>query len=1062
MRQKDFALVLATLLTALLAVLLAALLTLLSVPATAAAAPAGSAATPSTVRVVADEAGAKLQVDGRDFMVFGMNWGYMPIGENYLYSLWSQPDDVIVEALSREMPLLQDMGVNAIRQYAGIPPRWVRYIYEHYGIYTVINHPVARYGYTLDGVWIPGVDYADPRLRAALIEEITELVEQFRDTPGVLMWLLGNENNYGLSWTTFEAEALPEGEQQAARARELYSLFGEITDRIKELDTGRPVAIANGDVQYIDIIAQECPNIDVFGANVYRGISARDLFDVVREKLGRPVMFTEFGSDAYNAREMREDQAMQARYLTGQWEEIYEQSYGKGRAGNAIGGFIFQWSDGWWKFGQDSRLEIHDTNASWPNGGYDDYVEGSNNMNEEWWGITAKGPPDQRGIYDVYPRAAFYALRTAFRLDPYAPGTDLGAIRAHFHAIRPMAKVLEARGNRAALESEARERVHLAGLRMELETYSTGGERTTTPKKPVAGSSSLPAFRGFDHLESYYVDFEARPSQSVTGNVSLNILGNVPENPIDEIFYENRVPRITSESQQLILDRVRVYRSSISWDDRWFRLDGFYRTGHLHWGFEGDFFGIYRDAYYGENLDIYNGLAPLGFEIAGKRDLTGLKLAFGPQLWWGANPAFLVKYNHDVGPFAATAIYQEDIAPQSRVTTSIAVPEPENRKLSLQLKTTYGHWTFEAGGLWSGSTKLDEKFRIADRTAAGYRLLQDEVKFGDTFGAKAKVTWEKGRWHWYAQAAAMGLVADGGPTQVITFTGWNLKDTGMGNQRNVLTGVAYNVGNFQLAPNFLWQEPYVGPVPGVADPGGALIQRPRNIVDDAFAVLGNRKTVGAEFLVTWDPTPATWMWAWDNDVREDARLAAAVGLVYRDQQTTRDASIYVSAEGDAYPFLAAPPAQELWEIHARIVSRLAADTRLVANLYAGMGEPNGWDPQGLDPSLRNTTLDRFIHRWGLDARVTHGPLALAGFAKFNDWGPYDYHRDFNLTFPVQLMGDLSYSLGQPRWFGFPQTRLGVRGTWRSLDENTPRYNPIGPDDESGNEWEIRTYLHLAL
>ena len=24
--------------------------------------------------------------------------------------------------------------------------------------------------------------------------------------------------------------------------------------------------------------------------------------------------------------------------------------------------------------------------------------------------------------------------------------------------------------------------------------------------------------------------------------------------------------------------------------------------------------------------------------------------------------------------------------------------------------------------------------------------------------------------------------------------------------------------------------------------------------------------------------------------------------------------------------------------------------------------------------------------------------------RFNDWGPYDYHRDFNLTYPFQLRG----------------------------------------------------------
>ena len=82
------------------------------------AAPVGRA----TVRVVSDASGSRLQVDGRDFMVHGMNWDYVPIGQNYNYSLWTQPDDVIEAALAQEMPLLKAMGVNAIRQYVGVPP----------------------------------------------------------------------------------------------------------------------------------------------------------------------------------------------------------------------------------------------------------------------------------------------------------------------------------------------------------------------------------------------------------------------------------------------------------------------------------------------------------------------------------------------------------------------------------------------------------------------------------------------------------------------------------------------------------------------------------------------------------------------------------------------------------------------------------------------------------------------------------------------------------------------------------------------------------------------------
>ena len=982
------------------------------------------------VRIVADKTGQKLQVDGEDYMVFGMNWGYMPIGENYLYDFWGKPDDVIMTALAREMPLLQDMGVNSIRQYVGIPPRWVEYIYETYGVTTMLNHTVGRYGYTIDGAWTPVVDYSDPYFRELVTDEIVGWVEHYKDTPGVLMWLLGNENNYGLHWSSFEIEALPEGQRDDARARYLYTLYAEITDGIKRADPEKLVSICNGDLQYIDIIAEECGNMDVLGTNVYRGISVRDLYDEVDEKLGVPVLFTEFGADAYNAKSKSEDQLMQAKYHIGQWQEIYEQSYGKGRVGNAIGGYIFQWSDGWWKFGQESRLDIHDTNASWPNGGYsEDFVPGENNMNEEWWGITAKGPPDHQTLYEVYPRAAYYALRRAFQLDPYAPATDLAAIKEHFSKIHPASAALEARGDRAALVGSPRDRVHLSGLRLEFETINTGGTEIETPE----------SLMGFGQMQSFYIDFEAKPIESLTGKLSVHLPGEVPVNPIDEIFYEKH--------------NNLIYQSSVSWDDRWFMMDGFYRTGHLHWKYEGDFFGLYRDAYYGENVDIYGGIAPVGFEIAGKRQLQGLKVAYGPQLWWGANPAVLVKYQRPVGPFATTLVYHEDLSEQSTVSTSIAIPEPKTRKLSLQFASRRGPWGFEAGGLWSGSTKVGEGFQIAQESGDSYEVFQDEIIDGDAFGGKVKLTWEKGRWHWYGQGARMGLVADAGPDPTVTFTGWNLKDSGSGNQTNVLTGVAVSVGNFQFGPNFLWQKPIIGPVPSdVPTPG-----RPRNVLSDPFAVRGNRETVGGELLITYDPTPATWFWQWDNDVREDAPLAAAVGFVFRHHPTTQDVTNFIAEDGvTVYSFGAAPPAADLWEVNARLVSKLGPETRVVSNYWFGEAQPNGYDPSEAD-----LTMNRTIERFGVSTRMTHGPVAVDAFAKFNDWGPYDYHRDFNLTYPLQVMGDVSYSLGSPRWFGFAQTRIGFRGTWRSLDEHSPRYVG-GTNDEEGSEWEFRTYVHVAM
>jgi hypothetical protein len=1025
------------------------------------------------VEIIKDASGQRLQVDGQDFMVFGMNWGYIPIGQNYSYDFWGKDDDFIKAALATEMSLMRAMGINVIRHYVGMPPRWVQYVYETYGIYTVINHTVGRYGMTIDGAWIPNTDYSDPKTREIIKQEVRELVQEFQGTPGMLMWLLGNENNYGLSWSSFEIEALPEGEQNAVRARYLYSLFGEVIDEIKALDPDRPVAMANGDLQYIDIIAEECTNLDVFGTNVYRGISARDLYEVVDDKLDLPIMYTEFGADAFNAITQREDQLSQARFLVGQWQEIYEQSAGKGRVGNCIGGMTFQWTDGWWKFRQEERLDIHDTNASWPNGGYpDDYREGENNMNEEWWGITAKGFNDAAGRYQVYPRAAYYALQDAYRLDPYAPDTDLEKIRRHFGRIEPMEMLLRARGDTAALQADNTSKLRISGVRMEFTTFSTGGENISTP--PIeTPQTDYPSYLGFDHGQSFFVDVEAKPSEAVVGRLSTNILGRVPVNPIDEIFYENRgrSRTITDNQGNLVelesIERVKVYQAELTWDDRWFMLDAFYRTGHLHWQYEGDFFGLYRDAYYGENIDIYNGTAPNGVEIDGKKALEGLSLAFGPELWWGSNPALFVKYQRGFGGMTWTGVFQEDFAQRTAVTSSIAIPIRQTRKASIQVEKGFGPFNLELGALWSGSLEVDNTFQLMvdgfeDRgdVAAPEDVRQDTVKDADTWGVKGKLTYQKGKWNWYGQGAYMGLVAEAGPTSIPTFTGWGLKDSGSGNQINALTGLAVNFAdNWQIGPNFLWQKPLVGPMmhaDDLAGTGGSS----RSILTDPFSVRWNRETTGAELMLTYDPTPATWIWAWDNAQRENADFAGSIGFNFRRHHTTADAALFISAENLLLAFPGGTPARDLWELNCRFVNRLGSNARMITSAYYGTAEPNG-DNQ------------RLLHRFGLETRIGWPRVTFDGHVKVDDFGPYDYHRDFNLTFPLQLMGDVAFLLSTPDWLELPQTKFGIRGTLRTLDRYSNRYLPAGfeaplegellPEGLSeGREWEIRTYIHLAI
>ena len=1011
--------------------------------------------------------GMKLKVNGTDFIINGMNWDYYPIGTNYSYSLWTQSDTVIIEALNSEMSLLKNMGVNTIRVYTGIPKKWIEYIYTNYGIYTMLNHSFGRYGLTINGTWLPNTDYSDSKTREILLKETKQLVTEYKDAKGLLMFLLGNENNYGLFWSGAETESIPVKDRKSTkRASFMYQLFNEAAVSIKKIDSSHPVAICNGDLLFLDIIAKECKDVDVLAINAYRGSSFGDTFERVKKEYGKPMLFSEFGADAYNVLSNDEDQKSQSEFLKSNWKEIYENAAGLGKSGNSLGGFTFQFSDGWWKYGQTKNLDIHDNNASWSNGGYfKDYVNGENNMNEEWFGICAKGPTNANGNYELYPRAAYYTLKEAHQFNPYASGSTLTTLTSFFDGIQQMDKILKARSDKAALESKKSEKIRFSRLSAEFSSFNTGGSLITTPTNAATNNTSYPNKLGFDHTESYFIGVEGSPVSNMTANVEFNILGNVALNPIDEIFYENKGRPITLTGPNGAINiqsnnRVDIYRASYKWDEKLFNLDGFYRTGHYHWGYEGDFFGLYPEANYGPNIDTYNGGAPFGFEMEGKKAFKGLKLAFGPQLWWGANPAVLLKYSKSIAKYNFTGIFHEDLEQRGVSESSFAIPQPKTRKLTLHINRKFGNLGLDFGGIWAGQPLNGRDYQVMREVNGVKKAFLNQIESKDNWGGKMKITYTGGKFNWYGQAAAQGLVANGGADLTQTFTGWRLKDSGSGNQYNFLSGLTYNIGKLQIAPNFLWQKPLEGPVTtDVATPG-----RPRNILDDPFVVRGNREQVAGEILFTFDPTPGSWMYDWDNDRSEDAKFALSAGFVFRHLPTTQDAAVGFLANGrTSFAFPGAAPARDLWETQARIVSKFNSELGFIANIYGGPAQGNGSDA-------------RTINRYGLDFKMIYKKLKMSSFVKVNDWGPYDYHRDFNLTFPVQLMTDLSFGVGKQDWFILPGTRIGVRGTWRSLDKYSNRYSPtfvpantypavpvLSPIGfPNGQEWEIRTYIQINI
>lgn len=1025
-------------------------------------APLFSFAQNDKVQVIQSGNGFKLTVNGKPTFVNGMNWDYFPIGTNYNYSLWKQSDDVIMAALDYEMPLLKNMGVNAIRQYTGVPARWVKYIYEKYGIYTMLNYSFGRYGLTINGKWEANTDYSNPQVQELLLKETKEMVMAYKETPGILLFLLGNENNYGLFWRGAETENIPFADRNSTKdAYHLYKMFNTAAKESKELDKNHPIAICNGDLLFAEIIAKECKDVDILGINCYRGMTFTDLYERVKTELNMPVLLTEFGSDAYNTKANKEDQEYQAKILVSNWKEIYNNADGMGKNNNSLGGFTFQFSDGWWKTGQTLNLEEHDVTASWSNGGYsNDFVNGENNMNEEWFGICAKGQTNERGIYELYPRAAYYALQRVHQIDPYASSQE--SVTTTLNAISIADVSLRARGDKAALESKEKGKLYLSNLQANFNTYQTGGSLISTPATASSTApTTYPNALGFDHMESFNIGVTARPAPNVRANVQFNILGNVATKPIDEIFYENRGRPVTVSTpngpvQISDNNRVQLYRADYTWDGRDFKVKGFYRTGHYHWGYEGDFFGLYPEANYGANIDIYNGLAPFGAEIEGKRKFQGLKIAFGPELWWGANPAYLIKYNKKVAGLDLTGIFHEDVVQRTNLQSSFAVPVPQTRRLTFVIGKKMESFTFDVGGIWGGQPLNGRTFQMVENGI----VYEDKIKTTDNFGGKVKLTYSFGAIRWYGLASYMGLVANGGVDQTKTFTGWVLKDIGSGNMYNALTGFTYNIGKFQVAPNFLYQKPLVGPI----GPEFAAPARPRNILDDPFSVRGNRETMAGELLLTFDPTPATWMYEWDNDRMEDAKFAMSTGFVYRHLPTVQDAAIGILSNGrSTFVFPGSAPAQDLWEVNVRMVSKLRPHFGVIGNMYCGNGQANGNDT-------------RTIQRYGIDVRTIYKKLKLITIARIDDWGPFDYHRDFNQTFPLQLIGDLSIEVSKPDWFMMPGTKLGIRTTFRTLDQYSNRYAPTTSLNTlgqfvadpraigfpNGNEWEVRTYIQINI
>lgn len=1009
------------------------------------------AAMPDKVTTYNDSKGWKLKVNGEDYFVKGIVWGYTPIGENYAFNLWANTDEQIRKVLDYECNLMKNAGINTIRSFGIIPPKWVTYIYEEHGIMTIINHLMGRYGYNVNGAWIAQTNYADDATRETLKRDILELVEQYKDTPGVLMFALGNESNYGLEWSSFEIEDLPVGEQHREKAKSLYSLFNEIMKAGKEIDPNHPFTIVNGDIQYLDLIIEYCKDLDILGVNAYRGISFTDMWERVHNELDLPVMLTEFGSDAFNARESREDQLGQAEIIKGNWQEIYNKSYDKNEEGNSIGGCLFEWRDEWWKYLQVEDLDIQNDHASWSNGGYSfDYAQGLNNMNEEWFGICGLGEPNDDKVFVARPRAAYHVMANIWSMDPYTVSKKEMNKQIDSIDMNVMGLV----GNMGLLQEDKQnnKKIKLIGESLRGDLVFNGKSEEVENN----GKNGL----DFSNGEMIFLDFEFKPFSQLHGRFSLNILGNVVDKQLEE-YYGKRgetYVTVTSELNSNGLEvnttkevedyeRLEIYNFEATYSNDNFDFTTFYHVPRFHWGYDGDFYGLMYEATDMEGMDIWNAKAPFGVEFIGKKFMPGLTVVTGPEVYWGANPKAMMKYDFNLSKFKFSLVHAEDFARADASTTATEATTRATRQTALSMETEIIPRTkLEVGYLFAGSEKLDEKFYYYEDG----NVYEDEIDILDTQGFKAKATvtaWGGTKIDVGVNYA--GLVADAGNS--IREFDTTMPYSALGNKLEYEAGLLVPLGNFWLLPRGLYRKNLIDSNPNL-DPytnGSNFFPglTPRNRDKDPFAVLDNREAMAGEFFLTYDPTPASYFYAWDADKREDAKFAFSVGGNFTRYETETDAHLFFYQEGKTNaPFGTGLPAEDLWLAKGKFMLNPNPNLKMIYNLEAGKQQASG-NPDG-DPAEYYTLETKF---------VVNKMHYVSAYAKKDAWGPLDWYRQFNITFPYQFM--LDYSVLIDNFLDETiSSRIGFRSLFRSLDENSPG----NETDDVNNDYEFQTGLYYRF
>lgn len=250
---------------------------------------------------------------------------------------------------------LKLLNANTIRTYSGVDKYLLTKCAEN-NIRVIVSF------------WVDTkADLGDTNIRKTMINGFAAMVKDLKDYPGVLMWNLGNEQNYvngsTANWYTLAQEM----------AIAAYKVEGT---------KYHPVCINNGDIANIGSKVLKNADssltyIDAWASNIYK-LNLTPSFTEYNKKTTKPLVVTEFGIDAYDNRSKLQYESTQAAQDSVNWMQIKA-------ASRVLGATVFEFTDEWWKDdkGQDN---VHNF------GGYVTSEHPDGYSNEEWWGLIEVFP----------------------------------------------------------------------------------------------------------------------------------------------------------------------------------------------------------------------------------------------------------------------------------------------------------------------------------------------------------------------------------------------------------------------------------------------------------------------------------------------------------------------------------------------------------------------------------------------------------------------------------------------------------------------------------------------